>query len=105
MERILVQRIGPSQNVGKKLFLPVEIALQHGLGERTLVAKMIKEAAFRNADARDQLLDRGRRETLLQDRRLGERENPLAGVGVAWCRDRFHGLALPLPLYWRSSRG
>ena len=68
------------EQVVEQLPVMFEVAQQKTLGERTLVPEVIEEAALGQADLGDDLLDRGRRETLGQHGRLRHGEDLLAGL-------------------------
>jgi len=52
---------------------------------------VIEEPALGNAGRRDQLLDRRGAEAFLEDRRLGQRKDALAGVALPFCAAGLHG--------------
>ncbi len=100
MQRVVVQRIGPREQIIEDDLVAFEIALEQRLREIVLVAEMIEEPALGDACRRDQLVDRGQGEALVQHGVLGEIEDaprvcsPLVRVRT------FIGTTVPQVRFW-----
>jgi hypothetical protein len=71
MQRILVELIGAGEDLVEQGLLALDVANEERLGEFAFVLEMIEESALGDADGGDQLLDRGGRESLVENRRFG----------------------------------
>ena len=70
MQRVFVQLVGTAEKVVEKLVLAFDVTFEKRLGEFPLVGKVIEEPAFGDSDGRNQFLDGGRAEALLEHRCL-----------------------------------
>ena len=75
VQRVVVELVGAAEDVGKRSVVLVDVAAHQRLGEVALVLEVIEEAALGDADAGDQLVDRGCGEALLEHGGLGELED------------------------------
>ena len=81
VQGVVIELVGAAEDVGKRRVVLVDVAAHQRLGEVALVLEVIEEAALGDADAGDQLVDRGGGEALLEHGGLGELED--AGARVA----------------------
>lgn len=80
MQRIVVQFAGTAEQIVEQRFLAFEIPFEQRLGQGTLVAKVMEEAAFGDPNLGDQLLDGRGGETLVQNRSFRRIQQTFAGV-------------------------
>ena len=90
VQRVVVQFVAAAKELVEHRAVLLEVALEQRLREIGLVLEMIEEAALGDADRGDDLLDRGRGESLREHRLLGGRENPLARLAAPSCRNLQH---------------
>jgi hypothetical protein len=78
LQRIAREPLGARDRVGHEAILEREKALEQRFGERVLRFEVIEERALGDLHAREDLVDRGRREPLIDDEILRRREDALA---------------------------
>ena len=72
MERVVVEFVATAEEVVEQLAVAFEVTEDQRLGEVRLVLEMVEEPALGDTGGDDQFLDRRRRESLREHRRLGE---------------------------------
>ena len=80
VQRIVVEFVAAREDFIEHLLVVLDVAQHQAHRERGLVAEVIEEAALGDADRGDDLVDRGRGETLREHRRFGDFEDAGARI-------------------------
>ncbi len=82
LQGVAAELLRPRLVLGQQGHIGGGEALDQGVGERRLVVEMMEERTLGDTGLGDQLVDRGRRVTLVEDHRLGGIEDLVAGRGA-----------------------